>query len=57
MEKKQESVLSRSSSVLGDSILLATSVVFLGGFAPEEREKIRGDLFDYLIKIRNIKCN
>jgi hypothetical protein len=38
MENKLESVKSRSQSVLGDCILLATSVVYLGTFAPEERE-------------------
>jgi hypothetical protein len=38
MEKKLENIVSRVNSVLGDSILLATSVVYLGNFAPEERE-------------------
>jgi hypothetical protein len=57
MEDKLESVKSRSQSVLGDCILLATSVVYLGVFAPEEREQIRSQLFEYLTKVRNIKCN
>jgi hypothetical protein len=38
MNDKLESVKSRSQSILGDCILLATSVVYLGTFAPEERE-------------------
>ena len=57
MNKKLNSVKSRSTSVLGDAILLAMSVVFLGAFAPEEREHIRLELFEYLTVLRHIECS
>jgi hypothetical protein len=41
IQAKLNCITSRSASLLGDSILFATSVVYLGSFAPEERENIR----------------
>jgi hypothetical protein len=41
MNHKLESITSRSQTLIGDSILLASSVVYLGIFSPEEREQIR----------------
>jgi len=40
-EKRLDGVTKRSKTLLGDSILLAASVVFLGPFAPEERDSVR----------------
>ena len=57
LDRKLASVSSRTQSILGDAILLATSVVYLGAFAPEERESVRGQIFEYLTKVRSIKCN
>jgi hypothetical protein len=50
-------VASRTQTLLGDSIVLAASVVYLGVFAPEEREQFRAHIIDYLMKMRNIQCN
>jgi hypothetical protein len=41
MEHKLQSITSRAQTLIGDSILLASSVVYLGIFSPEEREQIR----------------
>ena len=49
--------MSRSASLLGDSLILAASIVYLGQFAPEEREKLRSEIFDYLTKVRSFNCN
>lgn len=57
LDHKLTSLSSRTQTLLGDSILLACSVVYLGGFAPEERETFRAQLVDYLQKVRNIHCN
>lgn len=57
MEHKLQSVSSRTQTLLGDSIVLAASICYLGVFAPEEREQFRAHIIDYLMKMRNIKCN
>ena len=57
MEQKLQSITSRSQTLLGDSILLASSVVYLGVFSPEERENFRMQLITYLSKVRNIQFN
>jgi adenosylmethionine-8-amino-7-oxononanoate aminotransferase len=57
MEHKLQSVASRTQTLLGDSIVLGASVVYLGVFAPEEREQFRAHIIDYLMKMRNIQCN
>ena len=44
-------------TLLGDSIMMAASVVYLGPFAPEEREATRTKIRLYLEKVRNIDCN
>ena len=54
---KLQSVISRSQTLVGDSILLAASIVYLGIFAPEEREQFRAQLYEYLYKVRKIQCN
>jgi len=41
IEKRLNNLDSRFETLLGDSILLAASVVYLGPFAPEEREQYR----------------
>lgn len=57
IQSKLTCITSRSASLLGDAILFATSVVYLGSFSPEERETIRGQIYEYLTKVRNIPCN
>lgn len=57
MEHKLQSITSRAQTLIGDSILLASSVVYLGIFSPEEREQIRQQIYEYLSKVRNIQCN
>lgn len=57
MDHKLQSITSRAQTLLGDSILLGTSVVYLGMFAPEEREQFRAQVLEYLSKVRNIQCN
>lgn len=42
IQTKLTCITSRCASLLGDAVLFATSVVYLGSFAPEEREQIRG---------------
>ena len=54
IEKRLESINSRYTTLVGDCLLLATSVVYLGPYAPEEREKLRLEIFEYLTKVRNI---
>lgn len=44
-------------TLLGDSIMMAASVVYLGPFAPEERELTRSKIRTYLEKIKNESCN
>ena len=48
LEKKREDIDNRVRTVLGDSILLAVSVVYLGPFAPEERARLRGEMVKFL---------
>lgn len=48
MEQKLQSVTSRTQTLLGDAILLGSSVVYLGMLAPEEREQIRAQILEYL---------
>lgn len=57
MEHKLQSITSRAQTLLGDAILLGCSIVYLGMFAPEEREQFRAQVIDYLIKVRSISCN
>ena len=61
LQRKAGSLESRVKTLLGDSILLATSVVFLGPFSPEERHWIRTDekrgIINYLQNVRGIECN
>jgi len=57
MEEKLKSITSRTASLLGDSLILATSIVYLGQFSPEEREKLRSEIYDYLTKVRLFTCN
>ena len=57
LKKKRKDLDERRKTLLGDSILLATSVVFLGPFSPEERESIRAKMINYLTKIRSIECS
>lgn len=46
LEKKLKKTDSSVHTLLGDSILLAASVVYLGPFSPEEREGIRATMID-----------
>lgn len=48
IKKRLDSLDSRVETVLGDSILLAASVVYLGPFAPEERERFRDNIRSFL---------
>ena len=61
MMRKRDNIDSRVRTLLGDSILLAASVVFLGPFSPEERNSIRTDekkgMINYLVNVRGIECN
>lgn len=57
IDLKLQSVTSRTQTLVGDSILLGSSVVFFGVFAPEERENLRATLIEYLTKVRNMKFN
>ena len=57
IQKKLNNLDSRVDTLLGDSIMLAASVVYLGPFAPEEREATRTKIRLYLEKVRNIDCN
>lgn len=50
LEKKREDIDNRVRTVLGDSILLAVSVVYLGPFAPEERARLRGEMVKFLTR-------
>lgn len=44
VEKKKEKLNSRMKTLLGDAIMLAATVVYLGPFSPEERERFRLNL-------------
>ena len=44
IEKKSNNLASRMETLLGDSILLAATIVYLGPFAPEERENFRDNI-------------
>ena len=46
IRKKLDNIESRVDTLLGDSILLAASVVYLGPFSPEEREEVRNDIVE-----------
>ena len=43
LKNKKIALESRVRTLLGDAMLLATSVVYLGPFSPEERHSIRTD--------------
>jgi hypothetical protein len=44
---------------MGDAIIMAASVIYLGGFSVKERKNIRRDMADYLTKTTagSIKCS
>lgn len=48
IKKRLTNLDSRVDTLLGDSILMAASVVYLGPFAPEERESVRNNIRQYL---------
>ena len=49
----------RQETVLGDTLIMAASVVFLGCFSMKERKMIRAEMADYLQKTTAgvIKCS
>lgn len=57
ISKKLLNLDSRMETLLGDSIIMAASVVYLGPFSPEEREMTRAKIKNYLEKIKSEKCN
>lgn len=48
----------RLDTLLGDALIMATSVAFLGAFSIKERKQIRKDMAEYLIQTSGglIKC-
>lgn len=48
IRKKLENIQNRLKTILGDSLLLAASVVYFGPFAPEEREDVRNSIRTHL---------
>jgi len=56
---KMQKAKKRQESVLGDSLIMAASVVFLGWFSMKERKIIRAEMADYLQKTTAgaIKCS
>ena len=56
---KMHKTKKRQESVLGDSLIMAASVVFLGWFSMKERKIIRAEMADYLHKTTAgaIKCS
>ena len=56
---KLHKIKKRQESVLGDSLVMAASVVFLGWFSMKERKLIRAEMADYLQKTTAgaIKCS
>ena len=57
LKTKRKDLDERRRTLLGDAILLATSAVLLGPFAPEERETLRAKLISHLTKIKGIECS
>ena len=57
IKKKLQNIETRVDTLLGDSILLAASVVYLGPFAPEEREDVRNKMRTYLEQSSSIRFN
>lgn len=55
INKKLANLDSRVDTLLGDCILLAASVVYMGPFAPEERETIRNNFKRYCENYTPIK--
>ena len=57
IKKKLQNIETRVDTLLGDSILLAASVVYLGPFSPEEREEVRNKMRTDLERSSNIHFN
>ena len=57
IKRRLESLETRVDTVLGDSILLAASVVYLGPFAPEEREEFRDKIRAFLKQAYSLDFN
>lgn len=45
---KLTDVKKRIDTLIGDSIMIAASVVYLGVFSMKERMQMRRDIFDYI---------
>jgi len=57
IEKRLDSVTSRSQTLLGDSLLFSASVVFMGPFSPKEKESLRASIIKHLRDIHQIHTN
>ena len=58
VEKKLQNLDYRVKTLLGDSMLMAASVVYLGPFAPEEREECRNRIRKFLeAQVQSVEFN
>ena len=57
IQKKLNNLDSRVDTLLGDVLLLAASVVYLGPFAPEERDNVRNGIRKFLEQAQGVEFN
>lgn len=57
VEIKLKRINSRLQALLGDCIVLAASICFLGFFSSDERIEIRSEIVDFVDRTEGIKCS
>ena len=54
---KLDRINSRLQALLGDCIILASSICFLGFFSSDERIEIRNDIVEFVQNVQGIPCS
>jgi hypothetical protein len=57
IKKKLEIINSRIQSLLGDCIILSSSICFLGFFSSDERMEIRNEIVKFVSEVQDITCS
>lgn len=57
VQNKLDGINSRMQALLGDCIILASSICFLGYFSSHERIEIRSDIVKHISDVEHITCS
>ena len=57
IRKQSTNIKSRIETLLGDSIVLAASVTYLGAFSVQEKVQLRKEIVEYIEGVQGLKCS